>query len=381
MIDLYTLSVLAFALFIGYVLYKDRKNIERKYYVLFIRRTKRFGDIISDLAKAWPTYWKFLYTVGVFVCLYYMLQGVYLLTLLASDIATGAVKQPGLQLILPTISATGSAGPGYILIPFWFWIITLGIILISHEFSHGVIARAEKVKLKSVGLFLLAIFPGAFVEPEDRQVKKLGTLAKLRIFSAGSFANFLIASTILIFLSYVLWPIITDPGIQVLDVKEGSAAALAGMKPGEIITGINGNEIQTSYNEYMAGRGYFYEELGALELGERLSIATDKGNYNVAVGELNRAPSIGIQYAPIFTVNAEFLMSTVVPLFTMIWILSFAVGLVNILPMHPLDGGLMFEAVAQRISKKHSKKIVKFVTYAVLFVLLYDFFGPFFRLS
>ncbi len=381
MIDLYTLSVLAFAVIIGYVLYRDRKNIERKYHVLFIRRTKRFGDIINDLAQAWPAYWKFLYTIGVVVCLYYMFQGVYLLTLLASNIATGAIKQPGLQFILPTISATGSAGPGYILIPFWFWIITLGIILVSHEFSHGIIARAEKIKLKSVGLFLLAIFPGAFVEPEDKQIKKLGTVAKLRIFSAGSFANFLIASTILIFLSYMLWPAITDPGIQVLGVKEGSSAALAGMTAGEIITGINGNEIKTSYNEYMAGRGYFYEELGALEVGEKLDIATNKGNYNVAVGELNKAASIGIQYAPIFTVDAEFLMSTIVPLFTMIWILSFAVGLVNILPLHPLDGGLMFEAIAQKISKKHSKKMVKFVTYAVLFVLLYDFFGPFFRLS
>jgi len=51
------------------------------------------------------------------------------------------------QFVLPTFEATTSAGPGYILIPFWYWIIIIASILVPHELFHGIVARAEKIKL------------------------------------------------------------------------------------------------------------------------------------------------------------------------------------------------------------------------------------------
>ncbi|MBU4124542.1 MAG: site-2 protease family protein, partial [Nanoarchaeota archaeon] len=204
--DIYLISIILFFTIVGSLLYKYRKKVDYKYYVLFMVRTKRFSKLIDRIANKSPKFWKFISTIAILVCFYYMAQGVYLLLVQSKAIMLGTITQPGLQLVLPSLGATASSGPGYMLIPFWFWFITIACILIPHELSHGIIARAEKIKLKSVGLLLFAIFPGAFVEPDEKQLKKSSTLKKLRVFAAGSGANFLVAAFVLLLASYIIWP-------------------------------------------------------------------------------------------------------------------------------------------------------------------------------
>ena len=43
-------------------------------------------------------------------------------------------------------------------------------MIIIHEFSHGILARVENVKINSIGLLLFAIIPGAFVEPDEEKL-------------------------------------------------------------------------------------------------------------------------------------------------------------------------------------------------------------------
>jgi membrane-associated protease RseP (regulator of RpoE activity) len=65
--------------------------------------------------------------------------------------------------------------------------------------------------------------------------------------------------------------------------------------------------------------------------------------------------------------------------FPLVWwltTLSQLVAIFNLLPIYPLDGGLMVEAVAEEVSKKHAKKIVKIVTSLVLALLVFNFVGP-----
>ena len=58
-------------------------------------------------------------------------------------------------------------------------------------------------------------------------------------------------------------------------------------------------------------------------------------------------------------------------------ILNFGVGLFNLLPLKPLDGGLMFEALASKISPKNNgRKMVRLVAYIILFLLIINIFGP-----
>lgn len=368
MIDYYTASVIAFFAVLAFLIYRDRKHIDFKY-ILFMRRTKKFRNGIDRVARKSPLFWKVIGTIAIFICFYFMINGSVTLFL----------TQPAVQLLLPTPTSTGFSGPGYILIPFWFWIITIFTILVPHEMFHGIMARAEKIKLKSVGLLLLAIFPGAFVEPDEKEVAKAKVIPKLRIFAMGSFANFLVSAFIFYLTLYAIWPLSVSPGITLLNVTLGAPADLAGLKPGMVISQVNGKEIYPTYTDYLSGSNYLQKALGNAKPNDTVTVKSDSKTYDVTLEYNNKTNStyMGIAYSPIFKVNPEFFLEILIPLLTMISLFSLAVGIVNILPIYPLDGGLMIQAITDRYAKKRSKQIVMAITYLLIIILIYSFIKPF----
>jgi membrane-associated protease RseP (regulator of RpoE activity) len=99
----------------------------------------------------------------------------------AASILIGKSQIPGVAPIIPGVN-----------IPLFAGIISLILLLVIHEFSHGVLSRIAKVKLKSIGLLVFGIIPiGAFVEPDEKKVKRLGSAKQTKIFSAGIAANFM----------------------------------------------------------------------------------------------------------------------------------------------------------------------------------------------
>ena len=95
---------------------------------------------------------------------------------------SGVTSQiPGVAPIIPGIDIPLIAG-----------IISLAILLMVHEFSHGVLARRAKVRLKSIGVLLFGFIPiGGYVEPDEKMVEKLDNIKQTKIFSAGISANFI----------------------------------------------------------------------------------------------------------------------------------------------------------------------------------------------
>jgi len=79
--------------------------------------------------------------------------------------------------------------------PFYFtyFIIALGIIAITHEFSHGIFMKLFNVKIKSTGFAFFGPFLGAFVEEDKNSFTKKSNLSQMSILSAGAFANILTA--------------------------------------------------------------------------------------------------------------------------------------------------------------------------------------------
>ncbi|MFH8080547.1 MAG: M50 family metallopeptidase, partial [Candidatus Aenigmatarchaeota archaeon] len=63
-------------------------------------------------------------------------------------------------------------------------------------------------------------------------------------------------------------------------------------------------------------------------------------------------------------------------LFYWIFILNVGVGVFNLFPLKPLDGGLMFEAVCEHFFKKKSKRITTIVSVTLLILILFNIFGP-----
>lgn len=393
MIDLYTLSVVVFFAFLGILIYRDRKNIDFKY-ILFMRRTKRFTNVIDRIARISPLFWKIVGSIAVVVCSVAMVYGTYILIQTAYLVYTGVITQPGLQIALPIPSSQMAVGPGYIGIPFWFWIITVAIILIPHEAFHGVIARAQKIKLKNVGLLLLAIFPGAFVEPDEKQVKKSKLITKLRIFAAGTFINMIIGLLVMLLAQYLLWaPNIN--GIIITNVNQTSPAGYLGIKPGTIIESINGTKLTMGFSNYaflvlmipnsntenitsVMSSLIVFQTLSNYKIGDVVNLKTNNGDFNLTLGthpDIKDFPYIGIGSQ----VNAKnpSMFLVIFPLLGMIASLSIFVGIFNILPIHPLDGGLMVEAVVDKYARKRSKKIVRAITYIMLIILIYGLIGPY----
>ena len=94
-------------------------------------------------------------------------------------LSTLQTQIPGVTPVIPGIT-----------IPFFAGIISLIILLVVHEFSHGILSSLAKVKIKSIGIVLFGIIPmGAFVEPDERQITKLSVQKQNRIFIAGISAN------------------------------------------------------------------------------------------------------------------------------------------------------------------------------------------------
>jgi hypothetical protein len=208
-----------------------------------MRRTKRFTDLLDRIAKLSPRVWRFVGTVAVVVCFFAMAYGTYLIGQTAYLVYQGVIDQPGLQIALPIPSSQMSVGPGFIGIPFWFWIVVIAVILIPHEAFHGVITGLTK-RLKNVGL-IHAIIPGAFVEPDEKQLNKSRLMPKLRVFAAGTFINFAIGLSILFIVQSALWaPNVS--GLLVTSVNQTSPAGIAGITSGTIIETIDGVQQTTT---------------------------------------------------------------------------------------------------------------------------------------
>lgn len=84
---------------------------------------------------------------------------------------------------------------------FLYMLPGLWLAMLFHEAAHALAARYSGVDVKSSGLMvLLGLIPAAFVEPDEEQLEKAPTRAKLRVVSAGVLANTIL---FLVFLAVV----------------------------------------------------------------------------------------------------------------------------------------------------------------------------------
>lgn len=119
----------------------------------------------------------------------------------------------------------------------WFSII---FAMIIHEAGHGILSRAENIRVKSTGILALVIPIGAFVEPDDDDVEKSRLGTKLRMFAAGITNNLFVGAVCVIALILILSLVTPGANPYVYGVYAGYPAQEAGVEPGMIIFEING---------------------------------------------------------------------------------------------------------------------------------------------
>ncbi len=383
-LDFYFISVIVFFIILGLALYRDRKNLEVKY-ILIIRRSKKGLEIFDKIAKN-SKFWKILGNIGILASLYLMIFGLVNLIAISKAIIEGKITGPTGGIVLPSPTSYTIFGPGYIAIPFWIWITIVPIVIIPHEIFHGIMCRIERVKVKSFGFLLFGIFPGAFVEPDDNQIKKLKFFGKLRIFTAGSFVNFLVAMVLFVpflnvgLIQNFIWPAFVEKGIYITEINKTSPAYLSGIPSNSTLTHINGKEVEITYSDFLVGN-YIHKYLDKSNLTKELVLTVNGQNYTVRPDEIKLGnitrPYLGIKSKLVVKTDEKFFFEFFIPLLTWMWIINLAVAIVNILPIYPLDGGHVFKMFAEKITKKYQKELVWSASLLTITLLIFTIIGPY----
>jgi membrane-associated protease RseP (regulator of RpoE activity) len=269
-----------------------------------------------------------------------------------------------------------------------YFLLAAPIVLVIHEVAHGIVARLEKIKVKSGGFAIIIAIIAGFVEPDEEEFSKAKKLSKVRVIAAGSMSNvlfsFIIAGllmfnpafgTILESVSPVVRSVFyNDPvGVSVVQISEGSGAEAAGMQVNDIITRVDGTTIKTPTD---------FEQV-KLTPGERVSVTVLRGgeqvNLSVLVGPDKEDPEkgrLGIVRSPFpeLPPKSSYWIPWPQPVFTFLlwlWMLSFFIGIFNMLPMFPLDGE---KYVSSSLEEKISKRSL-FVTRIGINVLAFGLLG------
>ncbi|HPE63563.1 MAG TPA: site-2 protease family protein [Methanothrix sp.] len=209
-------------------------------------RTNRWLGLIDRLSGP-KRFWRLAITAGIPLVVLGMFSflAFFLLTTLAVMRAPpepSVYTAPRNVLLIPGINQ---------FIPWFAW-IALFVTMAVHEFSHGILCRAEGIRVKSMGIALLIAPVAAFVEPDEEELfgsedkrAKATRAARVRILSAGVIANFVVAALALaLFFGPVIGAIAPVDRVVVVDVAPGSDADLAGFEEQMILLEADGVQIE-----------------------------------------------------------------------------------------------------------------------------------------
>ncbi|CCC82138.1 M50 family metallopeptidase [Thermoproteus tenax] len=125
-------------------------------------------------------------------------------------------------------------------LPYIALAVAVGVAL--HEFLHGYAAVRFGIKLKTAGVFsAFFVASGAFVEPDDKELKESSLVAKLAVFASGVAANVALA---LAALAIYLIGVNLGLGGAVLTNINAPTHQL-GLEQGDIVKAVNGCGIST----------------------------------------------------------------------------------------------------------------------------------------
>ena len=363
----------------------EKRGIERSLLTL-IFRSKRGIEAIDRTAKKREKVLRRIGTIAAYISVPLMILVFISLFLSASHILQTPNAPPGVAPLLPEGLVEIEGAPS---IPLAYWLIAVISLLMVHELMHGLLARVEGIPIKSLGIFSVTFLPlGAFVEPDEEVLETKSYMAKMRVYAAGSMGNFigaLAAGLTLLLMMMVVAPLVfTTQGIVIQNVTTGSPAEFAGISVNQTILGIGTVDIGSISD--------FREAVTQLEAGSPISVATSAGTYNVVPegregykqGFIGIAVRADVAVKPYIaeTVGEKRAFSIYgVAVEGLYWvaILNFLVGLTNLLPIIPLDGGRMFALLMERAAPKSHKNITT-VIYLALLVLVFINAGPLFGL-
>ncbi|MCL4389187.1 site-2 protease family protein [Candidatus Marsarchaeota archaeon] len=271
-------------------------------------------------------------------------------------LVTAYVGAPQTALLTSQIPGVAPIIPG-VDIPFIAGIAALIVILIIHEFSHGVLARMAKAKIKSIGLLIFGVVPvGAFVEPEEKEIARLSKRWQNNISAAGISANFI--ATIVFFvitiamLYFVVPNLYQNNGVFIQAVQPNTPANGI-LAAGEQILSWNGHAISNITDLELAGANDMPGSIVRVivspgSCATQGCVTRKVANYSIAAVSVNGS-SRG--YIGIIAYQKEALATTpyakgmyfIYTFVSLSFLLNFLVGIVNLLPIPGFDGWRIYK--------------------------------------
>jgi membrane-associated protease RseP (regulator of RpoE activity) len=283
-----------------------------------------------------------------------------------------------LTVLIPGVTLTSSSSILYFL-------LSIPVVLVIHEGAHGIVATLEKIRIKTGGFAIfIAMFAG-FVEPDEEEFNKAKKISKLRVIGAGATSNVIFALVLgLILLTNPFFAmILPEPllstfydlpdGVLVLSIIADSGAEKAGLLANDIVTSINEIPIRSPLDFQKA-------ELKPGEIAQ-VSVLRDGQvkQFSVEVIPSPEDPQRGLigiirdnsfAYKPVLNF-IEWKDPGVSMFLLWLWMISFFIGIINMLPLPILDGGKFIHTI---IDKKISDKAVNTTMWGI-YAFTFGLFG------
>lgn len=335
------------------------------------------------------------------------------------------------------------------------FILVFGLIVFVHELGHFLIAKMVGVHVEEFGFgypprlvklftrkgteFTLNWIPfGGFVrlkgETDDGEPGGMLSAPKWKrflILIGGATMNFVLGILLLIFLYNVVNPVDSSK-VLVVEVAPNSPAQIIGLQPGDIVTRLGDDKIDSSDAMVIATKKYLEQEVTltyireGVELTSEVTPRANPPEGQGAIGfvmshpevELNFVQSIGVAFdtfwaqvkatvsmpynfikgklapgearvigikgiydlfstaAEIDQTNAE-ATNEVLPItrLSLVSMLSIAIGITNLLPIPALDGGQIFFLLIEAVTRKRiPTRIANAINSAFFYILILLFF-------
>ena len=263
-----------------------------------------------------------------------------------------------------------------------FFLLCIPIVLVIHEGAHGIVASLEKIKIKTGGFVVfIALFAG-FVEPDEEEFDKAKKISKLRVIGAGATANVIFAFALgaLLLTNPIFALVLPEPlvewfydapdGVLVISIIPDSGAEKAGLQSGDLITAINGVIIITPLD---------FQKID-LKPGETVTVTVQRNGQQLQLPvEIMPSPDdpnrglVGIMrdnalsYKPVYNFIE---WDPQVSMFLLwLWMISFFIGIINMLPLPILDGGKFLYTIIEKKASEKKINVIMWAVYAFTFVL------------
>jgi len=279
-----------------------------------------------------------------------------------------------LTILIPGVTLTSASAILYFL-------LSIPIVLVIHEGAHGIVATLEKIKIKTGGFAIfIALFAG-FVEPDEKEFDDARKISKLRVIGAGATSNVIFAFALgAILLTNPLFALIlpepflewfydAPDGVGIISIIEGSGAEKAGLQKNDVITGIDDIAIITPVDFQKAD----------LKPGDVVTVTVQRDGQLLQLPvEIMPSPDdpdkglVGIMrdsafYKPVYNFIE---WDPQVSMFLLwLWMISFFIGIINMLPLPILDGGKFIYTIIEKKASERKINAIMFSIYGVTFAI------------